>query len=79
MAQPDNTILTHAPAMIMTGLSSILSLIDGQFALAVFLGGFTTLLILSRMGKVFSPRITHRLNQFGVNICLIRTTARVRN
>jgi diguanylate cyclase (GGDEF)-like protein len=69
MAQPDNTILTHAPAytaaMIMTGLSSILSLIEGQFALAIFLGGFTTLLILSRMGKVFSPRITQRLNQFG--------------
>lgn len=69
MSQPDNTILTHSPAyaaaIIMSGLSSVLSLIEGQFALALLLGGFTILLVLSRMGKLLSPSITQRLNQFG--------------
>lgn len=69
MSQPDNTILTHSPAyaaaIIMSGLSSALSLFEGQFALALFLGAFTALLVLSRMGKLLSPRITQKLNQFG--------------
>lgn len=69
MPQPDNTILTHSPAyaaaIIMCGLSSALSLIEGQLALALLLGGFTILLALSRMGKLLSPGITQRLNQFG--------------
>jgi diguanylate cyclase (GGDEF)-like protein len=69
MSQPDNTTQTHSPAyaaaILMSGLSSVLSLIEGQFALALLLAGFTILLVLSRLGKLLSPKITQRLNQFG--------------
>ena len=68
MPQQDNISLTHSPAytasIAMSGLSALLSALEGQFVLSALLAGFTTLLILSRLGKVFSPKITQTLNQF---------------
>ncbi|MCH2159653.1 MAG: diguanylate cyclase [Oleiphilaceae bacterium] len=69
MQQPDNSILTHSPAYavatVLSGLSTFIAVLDKQFALAIFLGSFTALLFLSRLGKVLSPRFTQKLNQFG--------------
>lgn len=48
----------------MSGLSALLSALEGQFVLAALLAGFTMLLIFSRLGKVFPPKITQTLNQF---------------
>lgn len=68
MPTPDSSILTHshayAASIAMSGISAGLSLLEGQFALAIFLAAFTTLLILSRLGKLLSPKFAHTLNQF---------------